>query len=435
LTYSTIATAFAASITFETPTATSTFGKGIDFRQPYTGSATFREVDIVITYPGSFGPSIVKLDRPGASAFTYLLDTSSGNMQPNTHLVARFQATLADGTVESGPEVQITYADDRFQWQTKVGKIVRLHWYQGSDAFAQQALRMGDEGIATAAAFMGFKETEPVDFFVYADQAPFYDALGPSTRDNVGGEANTETRTLFALIAPDELGYASSVVPHELTHVVFDDVTKNPYHFPPHWLNEGIAVYVSQGFVSSDKQLVSDAASGGTLMPLSAIRGQFPTTQERFFLAYAESVSAVDYFMRTYGHEDLGKLLKAFGTGASDDEAFKSAIGVGVDAFDLAWQKANGVTALRSFGPLPAPTGPVPPGWNGSGAGSSAPPGEAPGSSPAPNASSSPAPGSVGESQGGIPPLLIVAVGAVAIAMLVVVAVVVSRRASRRATP
>jgi len=71
------------------------------------------------------------------------------------------------------------------------------------------------------------------DFYVYADQTPFYDALGPGTRDNVGGEANTDTRTLFALIAPGELTYAATVVPHELTHVVFDDVTRNPYTLRP----------------------------------------------------------------------------------------------------------------------------------------------------------------------------------------------------------
>ena len=357
----------AATATFGAPTASSSFGKGISLSQPYTSSASPKEADIVIDYPGSYGPSIVKLDNPGATRLFYLLDTSAGDLQPNTVVNAHFQVTFADDTVVDGPDIKITYQDDRFQWQTKIGKVVRLHWYEGDDQFAQQALQMAEEGIANAASFLGYAETAPIDFFVYADQAPFYDALGPATRDNVGGQANTDTRTLFALIGPSDLSYAATVVPHELTHVVFDDVTNNPYHFPPHWLNEGIAVYVSQGFDSSDRQLVDQAASDGSLMPLTAIRGQFPTTQDRFYLAYAESVSAVDYFMRTYGHADLDKLVTAFGTGASDDEAFNSAIGLTTDAFDKAWQAANGVTSQKSFGPQPAPTGPLPPGWSPSG--------------------------------------------------------------------
>jgi len=395
----------AASITFGTPTASSSFGKGITFRQPYSGGGAFREIDIAITDPLTFGPSVVRIEAPGASTFTYLVDTSGGDLSPNTQLVAHFQVTSTDGTVENGPDIRITYEDDRFKWRTKAGTTVRLHWYQGDDAFAQQALQMGEKGIATAAGFLGFKETAPVDFYVYADQTPFYDALGPATRDNVGGRAIPETRTLFALIAPGELSYAATVVPHELTHVVFGDITRNPYHSPANWLNEGIAVYVSQGFDSSDKQLVEQAAADGSLMPLSAISGMFPTTQERFFLAYAESVSAVDYFVRTYGHDDLIKLVKAFGTGASDDEAFKTAIGLGIDGFDKAWMKSNGVTALQSFGPQPAPNGPVPASSGSTG---------------------------TGQGQDGVPIIALLLGAAVVVVGLLLVAAAMSRRGSAR---
>jgi hypothetical protein len=431
----TAASVSAASITFGTPKASSSFGKGVDFTQPYSGNVQLGEVDIVITYPGGFGPTLVKLDNPSAGSFTYSLDTSAGQLQPNTQLLAKFQVTLADGTVVNGPEIHVTYLDDRFTWQTKVGKVVRLHWYQGSDAFAVQALQMGEAGIAKAAKFLGFSETAPIDFYVYADQTPFYDALGPGTRDNVGGEANTETRTLFALIPPDELSYASTVVPHELTHVVFDDVTRNPYHFPPRWLNEGIAVYVSQGYGSSDKQLVSQAASDGTLMPLAAIRGEFPTTQDRFYLAYAESVSAVDYFMSNYGQADLQKLVRAFGKGASDDEAFQTAIGLSTGAFDQAWQKANGVTAQQSFGPQPAPTGPVPSGWTISGRGGATSSTPAPGSVATPASTANPAGSGSGQSPNGPPVIVYVVAAGIVLACAVVLIVAVTRRRSSGGTP
>jgi hypothetical protein len=428
---SSAAAVLGASTPFGTPTATSMFGKGIDFTQPYSGGGTIREVDIVITYPGGYGPSVIQLENPGATSFDYLLDTSSGDIQPNTQLVAHFEVVLADGTVATGPDIRVTYADDRFQWQTMVGGIIRLHWYEGDDTFAQQALQMGEDGIAKASAFLGFNETAPIDFFVYADQTAFYDALGPGTRDNVGGEANPDTRTLFALIAPGDLSYASTVVPHELTHVVFGDITQNPYHDPPRWLNEGIAVYVSQGFDSSDKQLVAQAVSDGTLMPLAALSGEFPTSQQGFYLAYAESVSAVDYFVRTYGQADLDKLVKAYGTGASDDQAFKTSIGISTDAFDKAWQKENGGTALASFGPQPERPGPVPSGWTGSGAaGSTSAPTQVPAATGAPGATASPNGGGAGGSQNGVPAIVFVVGSAVVAVGAVLIGVAVSRRGS-----
>ena len=440
---SSAASVAAASITFGTPTASSTFGKSIDFSQPYSANGSLNEVDIVMTFPGVFGPSVTRIDNPGSGSFVYQLDASTGNFEPNTKIVAHFEVTFADGTVSRGPDVQVTYVDDRFQWQTLTGKIVRLHWYNGDNAFAQQALQIGEQGIAKAASFLGYTETEPVDFYVYADQTPFYDALGPGTRDNVGGRADPATRTLFALIAPGDFSYAATVVPHELTHVVFDDITRNHYHSPPNWLNEGIAVYVAQGFDNSDKQLVSQASSNGTLMPLSAISGMFPTTQDGFYLAYAESVSAVDYFVRTYGHDDLVKLLKTFGTGASDDEAFTSAIGIDTAAFDKAWMKTNGVGALQSFGPQPAPTGPVPPGWTSSGTGGVSTASQAPGVSQAPGAASTASAsqnssfGSLTQGRGGgsgTVLILIVIGSAVAIGVMLL-AVRFSRRSTTRGAP
>jgi hypothetical protein len=381
-----------ASIAFGTPTATSVFGKGITFEQPYSGGGSFKEVDIVITYPGSLGPSLVKLENPGGGTFDYDVVTSEGQLTANTKLTARFRVVFSDGSVQEGPEVEVTYADTRFKWKTKIGPVVRLHWYEGSDAFADTLLGFAQDGVDNATAFMGADHPAPIDFFVYADEQPFYDAMGAGIRENVGGLAIPETRTLFALAGPGETAYAQSAVPHEITHVVFDEVTGNPYHYPPHWLNEAIAVYVSEGYGSSDRARVDNAARDGTLMPLAALGGQFPTSRDRFFLAYAESVSAIDFFIKTYGQSAVNDLLEAFGDGASDDEAFIAATGADMDAFDRAWMESVGAEPGSSFGPQPAPTGLLPPGWMGDdGTVATAPP----------SSVTSPEPGSTGEPRGG----------------------------------
>jgi len=415
----------AASVSFGTPTATSAFGDGVHFTQPISG-ASFSEADIVITLPGDIGPSVVKIKNPG-SPLKYTFDTSTGQIQPNTKVSAHFQVVFADGTTQQGPEIKITYTDDRFHWQTKTGTFVILHWYEGSNSFAQQALTMGENGISKSAKFLGVTETAPIDFFVYSTQQPFYDALGPGTRENVGGEANTVTRTLFALIAPTDLGYAKSVVPHELTHVVFDDATTNPYHAPPRWLNEGLAVYLSEGYGSSDKSLVSKAAKSKELMPLQALTGQFPTTADRFYLAYAESVSAVDYMIRKYGAAPFQKLMKTYSTGASDDEAFTAAFGVDTATVNKGWLADNGITSSQTFGPQTAPPGPVPPGWTTSG-GSTAGPGA---TQPASGSTTAPSDGGFGGGTGGGSSqtgLLIAAVVALAGLLLLAIAAVTYSR-------
>jgi hypothetical protein len=181
---------------------------------------------------------------------------------------------------------------------------------------------------------------------------------------------------------------------------VFDTASKNPYHFPPRWLNEGLAVYLSEGNDIEYRHAVEDAVSNNSIIPLEGIAGQFPRTFERFFLAYAESVSAVDYLIRTYDRDALVQLIRSYAEGRTDDEAFHDALGVDVEQFAQGWLADIGATPPERFGPQPAPAGPQPPGWGEGGAAplpgapvGSAEPGQgAPGEAPPPGSVDVPEP-------------------------------------------
>ena len=210
-------------------------------------------------------------------------------------------------------------------------------------------------------------ETEPIDFFIYSDETAFRTALGPGTRENVGGQAHADIRTLFALITPTAIDdpWVGIVVPHELTHLVFDTAVENPYRFPPRWLNEGLAVYLSEGYGSGDQNRVADAVETRDLIPLVALGAQFPTDPDKTFLAYAESVSAIDYLVREHGRDAMVALVVAYKDGLTDDEAFTKALGVDLATFQAGWLEGLGAEPPEQFGPQPAPPGPLPSGWSG----------------------------------------------------------------------
>jgi hypothetical protein len=345
----------------------------------------------MIQRPGFDGLEVHTIAQVGhitSSTFEYSLREEDQHLYPNTKFVARWRITDTDGNVTLGPPVTITYTDTRFTWQSTAGKLVRVHWYKGDAGFGQRALAIGEAGVAKAEELFGVTETEPVDFYVYADLQAFYGALGPGTRENVGGEALPEIRTLFALITPDQIdeSWVGIVIPHELTHLVFDTATHNPYHFPPRWFNEGVAVYLTQGLDASDRQLVRDAVTGTDVIPLQGLEGQFPTRRDKFALAYAESVSAVDFMVRTYGRPALVKLVQSYSAGVTDDAALMSALGVDRAGFNAAWLADIGARAPLPLGPRPDPAGPLPSGWSSS---------PAPAPSVAPGASASPTPSAV----------------------------------------
>ena len=364
------AAAAADPVTFGGLTATSTFLVGIDFSEPASLPAGVARVEALVRTGSSSRTFVVEVDptpRIGATTLHYRLETPAGDLIPNTLVNLQFRVTLADGSQVLGPPRSIRYEDTRYTWKTLAGRVVRVHWIAGDDTFGSRALAIGEKAVDDVSRLLGVAETQPIDFFIYPDSTSFYEVLGPATRENVGGVAFPDIRTLLADIGPDAVNdsWVGTVIPHELTHLVFGTAVANPYHAPPHWFNEGLAVYLSQGYGTDDRGTVGLAASGGTLMPLSAIEGQFPTTFERFGLAYAESVSAIDYLIRTYGQDAMVRLIRSYAGGVSDDEAFTTALGVNMAGFQAAWLADLKAPTPNAFGPVPAPAGPIPAAWGG----------------------------------------------------------------------
>ena len=382
--------AAADQVTFGQPRATSAFGKSVEFDQPVQLAAVPSLVELLLRTPGATGPDVTLVGpptAPGDHTLHFEVDLTTGHIVPNTTFTARWRVTDPAGRAWLGPEVTHTYADERVNWTTLEGDVVRVHWHEGDDAFGRRALAIGDKAVADTAALLGVTETEPIDFFIYADQQQFYDALGPGTRENVGGQSHEHIRTMFALIRPAAIGqtWVDVVVPHELVHLVFATATDNSYNDPPHWLNEGLAVYLSQGYPRDYRNEVERVVADGTIMPLEGLAGAFPTTFERFQLGYAESTSAVDYIVSRYDRDALFALIRSYGTGVSDDEAFEAALGVDMAGFEAAWLESLGAAAPVRHGPQPAPPGPVPDGWSGSAPNPGVAPGTGSGSSQAPN--------------------------------------------------
>jgi hypothetical protein len=384
-----------AGPTLPAPTAKVTFLDGITFTGSATLTAGVARVEIILDIEGSrrsFVADVATRGGPGAASLSYVFLTPGGSMLPNTTIVAHFRATLDDGTTVDGPSSTVRYDDDRYRWITKSGEFVTVHWTEGGTSFGNRAIKIADDAIRDVSTLLGVEETDPIDFYVYAERNAFYEVLGAGARENVGGEAHPDIRTLFANIGPDIIDdpWVGIVIPHELTHLVFDTAVANPYHYPPRWLNEGIAVYLSESYGSGDRSLVEDAVRSRTLMPLDALAGQFPTTADQFFLAYAESVSSVDFLVRTYGKPAMVTLVRKYADGVTDDEAFQAALGTDVAGFQAAWLESLGATAPSPYGPADAPAGPVPSDWLGGGP----IPGEIPGESASPGPGASPASGS-----------------------------------------
>jgi hypothetical protein len=317
-------------------------------------------VELLLQFPGTEATWVVAATVSGGNSNWHAQATYTEHILPNSLLHYQFRVLAADGTSTIGPAADVLTADERFTWQTVNGPVVRLHWTGGDASFGQRALDIGEKAVSNAAKLLGVTETDPIDFFIYPDQQSFYDALGPGLRENVAGTAFAENRTMYAYLTPDQLGqdWASILVTHELTHLVFDTATHNIYRPAPHWLNEGIAVYLSEGFAERWQVSLQTAKSANALIPLQGMVATFGAGDQRFDYGYAESVSAVDYFVRTYGEPKLWALIRSYSEGLSDDDAFMRATNLDLAGFNAAWMQSIGASVPPALGPQPGPTAP-----------------------------------------------------------------------------
>lgn len=343
-----------------------------DFGQPITFETTFRSdlppvrVELVTRLPGAddVQVSLARVEASGPDAWTASV-VQGGHIAPNTSFDFAFRVVTDEGTV-TGPGSRHVVRDQRFEWQQLAGDDVTVWWHDGDRGAAERALGIAENAVDSAAQLLGVSDSMPVDFFIYADGRAFREALGPATRENVGGEAHPSIRTLFGLIEPGQAGsdWVPELVTHEVAHIVFDEAVSSPYGYPPRWLNEGLAVYLAKGYDEGDRAQVAGAARSGSIIPLEGLAGQFPTRPSRFGLAYAESVAAVDHLIQTHGEQAVVRLVAALGEGATLDEAFVAATGADLRAFEAAWLASLGAERPEPYGPQPGEPGPVPEAWS-----------------------------------------------------------------------
>jgi hypothetical protein len=357
--------AAASDVSIDPPRAEGSFGETVVFSATFRAPARPLRVELLSRVPGSDADHVelAAVEPAGEQAWRATVHRS-GHIVPNTSWEYRFRV-VTDGGSTVGPVGRHVVRDERLDWQALEGDRVTVWWHDGGGDFGRTALDIAEDALASASELLGAAELAPVDFYIYSDTGEFREAMGPSTRENVGGQAHPAMRTLFGLIEPRQIGsdWIEELIRHELAHLVFHDVVDNPYQYPPRWLNEGLAVYISRGYGDGDRALVRGAAGGGTIMPLEALGGNFPTRTTRSGLAYAESVSAVDYLVQSYGEAGLLDLVAAFAEGRGLDEAFLAATGEDFAAFDAAWLRSLGAQAPEPYGPREVEPGPLPDAW------------------------------------------------------------------------
>jgi hypothetical protein len=275
----------------------------------------------------------------------------SGSLPPGARLWWRWRVTDANGQETVSQTYTATWLDHQHDWQTlNSGDRVRLHWYQGDQAFASDLAHAASEGLLFNEQQSGLTAEAPIDIYVYADTDDLQEAVlyEPSW---TGGRAFPDQNVVILGISEDDLDWGRDAIVHELTHVLVGHLTFSCLGDVPTWLNEGLAVYSEGGLDEVSEQQLDEAIRDDSLLTVRSLSSGFSEVPDKASLSYSQSYSITKFLVETSGQDKMTALLLALKQGLTIDEALMQTYGFNVDGLDSAWRQAIGAQ------PGPAPSG------------------------------------------------------------------------------
>lgn len=331
---------------FGSMTADATYGGPIRFTVQLPGGPPDR-LELLLRFAGSDSTVVVPVE-PGQSSAEYVRDTATDHVTPNTSIAYRWRATN-DEEATLSRERTLLYDDDRpgLDWHSAPIGAATVHWYGGAEAQARHFGSISANAAATAEALLGHDLAGPIDIFVYDSRDDFFGALGPGAREWTGAATYPGLRTIFMWLGGGSGSFLETTMTHEVTHVVFQDATTNPFHEPAKWFNEGLAVWSEEQSARGHEGAVRSAADAGSLLAFDGITESFPIDAQAARLAYDEGATMVEMIIGTHGRGAIAAIAAAWRNGAGDAKALEAGTGVTADQlYD---------TYFASFG-VPAPT-------------------------------------------------------------------------------
>lgn len=244
---------------------------------------------------------------------------------------------------------------DKFQTIEDEGIIIRLHPDEAS-VVREYAMPLARRAIATLSKKYGFEPTRPIliEIFPRHDDFAVRNVGLPGMIGALGAcFGRVVTMDSPRARPPGEFNWGATLW-HELAHVITLQMSNQRV---PRWLTEGISVYEEKQARREwgrEMELVfAQKLERNEVLPLKDLNAGF-TNPQTISLAYYQASLLVEHIVDTYGMTGLQKLLRTFTSGATTEDAIKTALGVDLDrlqaAFDQALDKSFGSMrrALRS---------------------------------------------------------------------------------------
>lgn len=345
----------AGHVTIASQGATSNFPNGVTFTLDARADFTVTRVELLyrVATQATEHLATVPMGSPSSTLrISYALDLETDFVPAGIDLLAFWRFHGAAGQAIDGPSMSVRWFDNRFHWTSITTADTTVWSYGLSPAFAQNIATSAQQTIDSLRTLYGMSQVTPVQIWVYPNTGDFAGSRQQNSREAVAGLSYPEFALTTAVVPDGSASELGRVIPHEMSHQMLYQATRNPWNAPPVWLDEGLAEYAQIGGTDGFTQSVSEAARVHGLLGLAGLTLSYPYDPQAAYLAYAESYSIVEYIVQKYGDAGITRLVRALASGVSYDDAFTQALGRSMAQLEADWRTWIAQEGFRT--PMPA---------------------------------------------------------------------------------
>ncbi len=214
-----------------------------------------------------------------------------------------------------------------------------------SPAFIKTIENDATKSMAYCADFIGYKPSGPFYIYIPSDVSQYLKLTEDSAPEWAAGVYLPEKRSIILrpLRENSDPVVFSGIMRHEIAHAVIETMLRGHRTSLPRWLNEGLAMYISNTWESPEswsakKAYLYTSLKNRTALDFSDLEYDFPIGNLSAQHAYMQSYDLTRFIIERYGKKKLRNLLEELSRGVDPNSAWRSAYSKPLSQLIAEWE-------------------------------------------------------------------------------------------------